>query len=504
MSITRPTAADVAKLAASLHMTMSLEEAAEYQALMGGIFDAYDVIDNHPNPTPDVKYPRTPGYRPGGDENKLGAWARKSTVTGAKDGKLAGRTVALKDNVALAGVPMMNGSTTLEGFIPASDATIVTRMLDAGATIVGKATCEHFCLSGGSHTSHPGPVHNPNRHGYSAGGSSSGSAALVAAGEVDMAIGGDQGGSIRIPSAYCGTYGMKPTHGLVPYTGVMPIESTIDHTGPITSNVADNALLLEVLAGADGLDPRQYAPKVAAYTDFLGKGVKGLRIGILTEGFSFPNTQDGVAQKVRAGAERFAALGAEVSEVSIPEFLTALCAWNPITLEGFMAQMLHGNGMGFNWKGLYDVGLLDAHSSWREKADDLSVTLKLCMLVGQWGLSHYRGRYYAKSHNIVLELKKAFDAVFGSYDLLLMPTVPCVASPLPGKDASIAEIVTRGFEMTATTAAFDVTGHPAMSIPCGLSDGLPVGLMLIANDYCEGTIYQAASAFEADGDWKTF
>ncbi|KMO27438.1 amidase family protein, partial [Methylobacterium aquaticum] len=194
------------------------------------------------------------------EENPLGAWYWKSEVKGAETGTLTGKTVALKDNVALAGVPMMNGASTLEGFVPASDATIVTRMLDAGATILGKAVCEHFCLSGGSHTSDPGPVHNPHRMGYSAGGSSSGSAALVASGAVDLAIGGDQGGSIRIPASYCGIYGMKPTHGLVPYTGVMPIETTIDHTGPMTASVADNALLLEVLAGADGLDPRQVAP----------------------------------------------------------------------------------------------------------------------------------------------------------------------------------------------------------------------------------------------------
>lgn len=504
MSITRPTAADVTKLAASLHMTMSLDEAAEYQTLMGGIFDAYDVIDTHPNPTPDVKYPRTPGYRPSGEENKLGAWAIKTEVKGASEGKLVGKRIVLKDNVALAGVPLMNGASTLEGFIPSADASIVTRMLDAGATIVGKAVCEHFCLSGGSHTSDPGPVHNPYRYGYSAGGSSSGSGALVSAGEVDMAIGADQGGSIRIPASYCGVYGMKPTHGLVPYTGVMPIESTIDHVGPITASVSDNALLLEVLAGPDGYDPRQYTPRVANYTQSLDRGVKGLKIGILTEGFSFPNTQDGVSQKVRAAADRFSALGAQVSEVSVPEFLTTLAAWNPITLEGLVAQMMHGNGMGFNWKGLYDVGLLDAHSAWRQRADDLSETLKLCMLVGQWGLSHYRGRYYAKSQNIILEMKKAFGAVFTKYDLLLMPTLPCVATPLPAKDAPLVEIVTRAFEMTATTAPFNLTGHPAMSIPCGLSDGLPVGLMLIANDYCEGTIYQAASAFEADGDWKTF
>lgn len=504
MSITRPTVADVAKMATDLHMTMSLDEAAQYLSLMGGMFDAYDTIDALPNPLPPVKYPRTPGAKPAPADNKYGAWAIKTEVKGAPGGKLAGRTIVLKDNVALAGVPMMNGATTLEGFIPAADATIVTRILDAGGTIVGKAVCEHFCLSGGSHTSNPGPVHNPARLGYSAGGSSSGSAALVAAGEVDMAIGGDQGGSIRIPSSYCGIYGMKATHGLVPYTGVMPIESTIDHTGPMTANVADNALLLEVLAGADGLDPRQYAPKVAAYTEALGKGVKGLKIGILKEGFSAPNMQAGVVEKVMAGADRFAALGATVNEVSIPDHLTALAAWNPITLEGFVAQMMHGNGMGFNWKGLYDVGLLDAHSTWRQKADDLSKTLKLTMLVGQWGISHYRGRYYAKARNIAIAAKAAYDAVFGEYDLLLMPTLPCVSTPLPAPDAPLEEIIMRAFEMTSTTSPFDVTGHPAMSIPCGLSDGLPVGLMLIAKDYDESTIYRAASAFEADGDWRTF
>lgn len=502
MSITRPSVTDVATLAASLHMSMTVEEAAEYHALMGGIFDAYDVVDAHPNPLPQVRYPRTPGARPPAAQNPLGAWAIRSEVKGAPEGKLAGKTVVLKDNVALAGVPMMNGSTTLEGFTPAADATIVTRILDAGGTIAGKAVCEHFCLSGGSHTSHPGPVHNPHRHGYSAGGSSSGSAALVASGAVDMAIGGDQGGSIRIPSAYCGTYGMKPTHGLVPYTGVMPIEATIDHTGPITASVADNALLLDVLAGADGLDPRQYAPRTDDYTAALGRGVRGLRIGLLQQAFATANLQPEVAEKVRAAAERLSALGADVSEVSLPEHLTAQAAWNPITLEGFMAQMMHGNGMGFNWKGLYDVGLLDAHAAWRQKADDLSVTLKLCMLIGQWGLSHYRGRYYAKARNIVLEAKRAYDATLGQYDLLLMPTVPCTATPLPARDAALAEIVTRAFEMTSITSPFDVTGHPAMSVPCGMVDGLPVGMMLVGGDYREATIYQAASAFEADCDWR--
>ena len=175
----------------------------------------------------------------------------------------------------LAGVPMMNGAATLEGYVPDIDATVVQRMLDAGATIVGKAHCEFFCMSGGSHTGATGPVHNPHKMGYSAGGSSSGSAVLVALGEVDMAIGGDQGGSIRMPASFSGIYGMKPTHGLVPYTGIMPIEIYVDHTGPMTASVADNALLLEVIAGPDGYDPRQYNVKTHPYTEDAGRRREG-------------------------------------------------------------------------------------------------------------------------------------------------------------------------------------------------------------------------------------
>src|SRR5207237_1884210 len=186
-------------------------------------------------------YPRTHGYRPEGPENKYNAWYYKSEVQGAASGKLRGKRIALKDNVCLAGVPMMNGASTLEGYVPDVDATIVTRMLDAGGTIMGKVHCEYFCFSGGSHTSAAGPVQNPRKPGYSAGGSSSGSAALVAAGEVEMAIGGDQAGSIRIPASHCGIVGLKPTYGLVPYTGIAPLEITLDTCGPMTSGIDENA-----------------------------------------------------------------------------------------------------------------------------------------------------------------------------------------------------------------------------------------------------------------------
>ncbi|MET3434910.1 amidase [Herbaspirillum seropedicae] len=502
MSIVRPTPEQLKELASSLHIQLTTEQASQYLDLMQASFDAYDVIDGLPDEIPAVKYPRSAAARPAAKDNPLNAWACKSTVKGAAEGKLAGRTVVLKDNVALAGVPMMNGSSTLEGFVPSYDATIVTRLLDAGATILGKATCEHFCLSGGSHTSDPAPVHNPRRHGYGSGGSSSGSAALVAAGEADMAIGGDQGGSIRIPSAFCGTYGMKATHGLVPYTGVMPIEATVDHVGPITANVRDNALMLEVIAGADGLDPRQYAPEVQPYTAALDRGVRGLKIGILTEGFALGNMDKRVADKVQEAIAQLEKLGASVATVSVEEHTLAGALWQPIGCEGLTMQMMHGNGMGFNWKGLYDLGLLQHHAHWREHADDLSATLKLCMFVGQYGLTRYQGRFYAKAQNIARRARAGYDKALADVDLLVMPTVPIIAQPLPAAGCPLAEYVARAFEMIGNTAPLDITGHPAMSIPCGTVDGLPVGLMLVGKHYAEATLYQAAAAFEASMDWQ--
>ncbi|MFT4183388.1 MAG: amidase [Rhizobium sp.] len=503
MAITRPTVEAISALAESLGFRLSAVEAEVYRTLMADNFSAYDVVDAWPDFVPAVLYPRTPGYRPPASENPFGAWARKAVVSGAEQGPLAGRTAVLKDNIFLAGVPMMNGASTLEGFVPVQDATVATRMLDAGATILGKATCEHFCLSGGSHTSDPAPVQNPRRHGFSAGGSSSGPAALVAAGEVDFAIGGDQGGSIRIPAAFCGVVGLKPTHGLVAYTGVMPIESTLDHIGPMTAGVADNALLLSVVAGPDGLDPRQNAPVVGDYVAALGKGADGLRIGLLTEGFSIAGMQEGVADSVRAASQRLQLAGAVVEEVSVPEHALGAAVWAPIGCEGLMAQMMHGNGMGFNWKGLYDVGLIDFHSGWRRSATDLSACLKVAMLTGEWGLRHYNGRYYAKAQNIARCVRAAYDAAFARFDLLLMPTLPCVATPLPPLDAPLAEYVRRAFEMSANTAPFDVTGHPAISVPCGLSEGLPVGLMLVARHHGEATIYRAAAALEGAAAWTS-
>lgn len=353
MAIRRPLPSQLKTIAKDLGMTVTDEQAASMLDMMSGGLDAYDVVDAMPDYLPEVKYPRTPGYRPQGEENKYNAWYIKTTVKGAAQGRLAGKRVVLKDNICLAGVPMMVGASTLEGYVPDVDATVATRILDAGGEIVGKATCEYFCLSGSSNSAATGYVRNPWNEAHSSGGSSSGSGVLVATGEVDMALGGDQGGSIRIPASWCGICGLKPTWGLVPYTGIMPIEATIDHTGPMTKSVSDNALLLEVIAGADGLDPRQYAPRTAAYTESLSEGIRGLKIGVVKEGFGHEESQADVDAAVRKTADVFRDLGAEVEEVSVPVHAIGRAIWTPAALEGLTHQMMKSNGLGMNYKGLY-------------------------------------------------------------------------------------------------------------------------------------------------------
>ncbi|MFX4295799.1 MULTISPECIES: amidase [Roseobacteraceae] len=501
MTIKRPTLSQMRTMADRFGMSMSDKDLTEYTQIIEPYMQAYDRLDAMPDNLPEVRYPRSPGYFPSQTENPMNAWYVKTEVRGAPDGKLRGKRIVLKDTVCLAGVPMMNGSSIMEGYTPEIDATIVTRMLGAGAIIAGKSHCENFCLSGGSHTNAKGPVHNPWKRGYMAGGSSSGSAALVASDEVDMAIAGDQGGSIRIPASNCGVYGMKPTHGLVPYTGAMGVEQTIDHLGPITKTVADNALLLEVLAGEDGLDPRQYKPKVYSYTEALGRGVVGMRIGILKEGFGHPNSETDVDHKVMAAAERFRELGARVEEVSVPEHHTAMDAWTAITLEGLQDGMMWGNSTGTNYRGLFLPSMTDHMAQWRHRADELSHSLKACMFVGEHFQHQYRGRFYGKAQNIMRRVNAQYHAALRQYDLLLMPTLPIKPQEHPPADCSLSLYVQRAFEMVPNTAPFN-GGLPAMSIPCGLSEGLPIGLMLVGPNYGEMKIYQAAHAFEQSGDWR--
>jgi amidase len=499
MPVTPPTAAELASIAQRYGLHLTGADLESFGALAGDLLSSYDEVERlyqASQPAP----PRRPYQWPDAAGNELGAWYVTSQISTGQDGPLADRTVAVKDNIAVAGLPMMNGSRTVEGFVPRRDATVVTRLLAAGATIAGKAVCEDLCFSGGSHTSRTGPVHNPWDPARTAGGSSSGSAALVAAGQADLALGGDQGGSIRIPSSFCGTVGHKPTHGLVPYTGAFPIENTLDHLGPITRTVADAALMLGVLAGPDGLDPRQRAaPPPADYLAGLDDGVAGLRIGVVAEGFGVPGLcQPAVDAAVRAAIATLAGAGAAVTELSIPWHRDAIHVWTVIGTEGVVTQMVDGNGFGMNWPGWYDPELIAHYARGRrEHADELPETVKVAILAGRYTIDRYHGQHYAMARSLAVAAAAAYDRALAEVDVLVMPTLPITASLLPPPGTAREESFARSTEMIVNTAPFDVTGHPATSVPAGLADGLPAGLMIVGPHFGDGTCLRAARALEA-------
>src|SRR6266568_97126 len=489
---------DVARIASAYGLNLTGQDAASFRALAATLLTSYDEVERrHQASLPDP--PSRTWRRPAAAENPLGAWYVTTEIRQREDGPLAGRRVAIKDNIEVAGIPMMNGSAAVAGFVPRRDATVVSRLLAAGAVVTGKAVCEDLCFSGGSHTSRTGPVRNPWDQSRSAGGSSSGSAALVAAGHADLALGGDQGGSIRIPSAFCGTVGHKPTYGLVPYTGAFPIENTLDHLGPITRTVQDAALLLEVLAGRDGLDPRQRAEHLPGdFRTGLEAGAAGLRIAVVAEGFGIPGlSQPGVDEAVRAAIRTLEAAGASVREISIPWHRDGLHVWNVIATDGATNQMIDGNGYGMNAPGLYDPELIGHYARGRAAhGAQMSESLKLTMLCGRYVIDTDGGRHYAMARNLALELTAAYDAALADADVLVLPTLPIVASPLPGPGAGREEKLARSLEMIANTAPFDVTGHPATSVPAGLADGLPAGLMIVGRRLEDATCLRVARAYE--------
>lgn len=292
-----------------------------------------------------VKYPRQNIHYPEPNDNPLGAWAWRFELSSDSptSSLLRDRTVCLKDNICVAGVPCLLGTDTFRDWIPHTDATIVSRIIDAGGIITGKAVCENLSRGAVSATAATGPVHNPYARGYSVGGSSSGTAAIVASGGADLGIGCDQGGSIRIPAALTGLYGFKPTTGLVPYTGIASNDASLDYVGPIAKTVLDTAVLLEAIAGADGLDDRSgpgtpCPANVPRYSDLLRQQdscsiAKGLRIGVLKEGM--PNgINPNVLQEFKDAVDIFEKLGAQVQEISIPLHAQARSLYSVLSKMG--------------------------------------------------------------------------------------------------------------------------------------------------------------------------
>jgi amidase len=503
MTFKMPSTEQVRKLGDALGIDVTDSYADSVIDFIKPFADGYRLITSLADDVPEIKYPRGGYYRPEGEENKHGAWIVKAQIKGASNGKLSGKKVAIKDTYSLAGVPLTNGASVLEGYVPEFDAPVITRLLDAGAEIIGKSVCEYFSFSGGAATSTSGPVHNARAWGHTPGGSSTGSGALVALGEVDMATGGDQAGSIRIPASLSGVVGIKPTWGLVPYTGIMGMDPTIDHAGPLTATVGDNALFLEVMAGEDGYDSRQAGLKLDTYTKAIGQEIAGMKIGVVQEGFGQYDSHPDVDAAVRAAAKVLQDLGAQIEEISIPWHLIGVPIWSAIALEGTYHGMIK-SALPRNIEGVYPVSLAGRLGSLRDRANELPDTVKVGMLLGAYTDKYYQGYYYFKAQNLRRRLRAAYDKALSEYDLLLMPTTRMMASKIPPADAPLQTLMQHSWEQITNTCPFNITHHPAISIPCGLGEGSrPIGLMLVAKHWQESTLYRAAHAFERACHWQS-
>ena len=507
-----PDVDEVVHVAKELGINLSPDEAVIYRKYLTEQMEQLDAFVQarieEPKP-PKTSTVRELGYRPSPEEDPLNAWIWKCRIEGAAEGLLAGKTVSYKDHIAVAGIPMSFGSFALEGFIPDFDATVVTRVLNEGGTIVGKNVMNG--LSGGYGTGGGigdyGRPLNPHNHDHVTGGSSAGSAAAVAAGEVDISFGGDQGGSIRIPAAFSGIVGHKPTFGLVSHFGIgFGSDQSIDYTGPMTRTVEDAAATLQATAGYDPYDPRQ-TRDVPTNIDVLGgldDGVSGLRIGVLEEGFDDAEVE--VHELVMEAVSVLAEAGAEVSKVSVPEHRTIAAAQAALTGEGALAIFKTGFFGAFT-RTYYPASIIATiNKMWASQADVLAPRSKLSLIASELSRRNYHGRVYAKAQNVRPTYIKAYDAEFANVDILAMPTCIMTApkNHTPGSYLEAVEdnLASANSGANRNTQPFNYTGHPALALPVGKSSaGLPVSMQLVGRFFDDPLLMRVAYAYQQSTDW---
>ncbi|HEY1831423.1 MAG TPA: amidase family protein [Acidimicrobiales bacterium] len=498
-----PTAIQVKDYATRHHLDLSDEEAAAMVEAVSASLEVFTRVEELDEPSVPLKYRlRDPGRTPAAGEDPYNAFIRFCNVQGADSGPLHGKTVGVKDCIAVAGVPMTNGGRRTPVVVPTEDAVVVERLLDAGAVITGKTNLEDLALGLGEGSAF-GASRNPIDPRFATGGSSSGSGAAVAAGHVDIALGADEGGSVRIPAAWCGLVGMKATHGLVPSYGLTYMDHTIDHIGPITKTVADNALVLEVIAGADWRDPQwvRSQPEAGQYTATSGAGIEGLKVGVVTEALEAAGCTSDVMDAFAAAQKRLIGLGAEVVDVSIPLWTDAGAIGLGVLGLGLYGMAL-SYGIGFSHMGRVDPLVTAAWAAQTQlQAADLPEMLKTTLITTDHVLECYQGVPIAKAQNLRIELKRQAVTALSDVDLLITPTIPKVPYELLERRAEPGEMAERmqlAMGATTNTMPLDLTGNPALTLPCGSGEhGLPVGLQIIGRHFGEEAIYRAAFAFEA-------
>ncbi|MEA4882670.1 MAG: Asp-tRNA(Asn)/Glu-tRNA(Gln) amidotransferase subunit GatA [Clostridia bacterium] len=410
-------------------------------------------------------------------------------ATGQAPGIL-GIPVAMKDNICTRGIRTTCGSRMLENFVPPYDATVVKKLRDAGAVIIGKTNMDEFAMGSSTENSAFHITRNPWDCQRVPGGSSGGSAAAVAAGEAIMALGTDTGGSVREPASFCGVVGVKPTYGRVSRYGVVAFGSSLDQVGPLAKDVEDAALLLGVLAGLDGCDSTSVPKPVPNYASALDRGIKGLSIGVPTELFG-AGLDPRVRKLVEDGISAMEGRGARTVQVSMPHAEYALAAYYIVATAEASSNLARFDGVRYGHRaaGSEDITSLMK----RSRSEGFGAEVKRRIMLGTYALSSgYYEAYYAKAMKARTLLKRDLEAAFEICDVLVSPTVPFLPFKIGEKfDDPLSMYLADVYTTTA-----NLTGVPAISVPCGLSDGLPVGIHLVGRLFDEETLFSAARALE--------
>jgi len=412
--------------------------------------------------------------------------------SGDRPSPLTGVPIAIKDNICTKGLKTTCSSRILEGYIPPYDATVVKALRRAGAVIIGKANLDEFAMGSSVENSAFYPTHNPWDLDRVPGGSSGGSAAAVAAGEAPCALGSDTGGSVRQPASLCGVVGLKPTYGRVSRFGLVAFASSLDQIGPITRDVRDAALLMDVIAGHDPLDATSADVEVPEYTASLEGGVRGLRIGVPREYFG-SGLEPGVEEAVRKALDVLADLGAEVEECSLPHTEYALSAYYIIAPAEASSNLARYDGVRYGYRAAGAEDLLGMYG--RTRREGFGEEVKRRIMLGTYALSAgYYDAYYLKAQQVRTLVRRDFEAAFERFDLLAAPTSPTVAFGIGQKIDDPLQM----YLSDVCTVPVNLAGVPALSVPCGLSDGLPVGLQLMGRPLDEATLLRVAYAYEQE------
>ncbi|MBV9088145.1 MAG: Asp-tRNA(Asn)/Glu-tRNA(Gln) amidotransferase subunit GatA [Acidobacteriaceae bacterium] len=404
---------------------------------------------------------------------------------------LAGVPVAIKDVMVTRGVKTTAGSKILANFVPPYDCTAVARLEAAGAVMLGKTNCDEFAMGSSTENSAYGPVHNPRDLSRVPGGSSGGSAAVVAAGTAVAALGSDTGGSIRQPAAFCGVVGLMPTYGRVSRYGLIAFASSLDHIGPLTKTVKDAALLLGVIAGRDPMDSTSAEAPVPDYVEEIGKPVKGLRLGVPKEYFG-EGLDTEVRTAVDAAIQKLAEAGCEVVPVSLPHTPYAIPTYYLVATAEASANLARYDGVRYGYRARNGESLSEMYR--RSRDEGFGAEVKRRIMLGTYALSAgYYDAYYLKAQRVRTLMTRDFEEAFKSVDAIVTPTTPTPAFKLGEKaDDPLAMYLNDIYTVTA-----DLVGVPGISVPCGRSrEGLPIGLQILGRHFDEGTVLRLAHAYE--------